>query len=843
MQPARPTALWRSFVSRGTLISGILAVVVWTVTLGWVAGIGLVILLYIHELGHLLAARWRRIPVRGAPIFIPGFGAFVQIQPAARVWDEIIVALGGPVVGGAVALALGVAAAVWTLPTLAFAGFFGLALNLVNLLPFTPLDGGKIIARTGWLGFVPTLLLGTALLAFISAFKFSLLLTAIIVFGILWAYRGARRGKAVRWRTRIGILSVYLLVSAVLLAGVAWSSPTYFFQPGVTRQSPALIAPASWISGLAVDSAGNVYLAEAAAQHLRSFTPAGQPRAEWTAANALPADAYVTALAFDHAGDLYLADAANVRILKLSPDGALLAQWELAGTEADPPNLSALAVDARGFVYAVDDENGQVLALSPAGAVLARWPFDAASGVATDSAGNVYVAELDTARISKLAPDGTVLARWPTGQGSQPVALALDGAGNLYIADGGNQVREFSPTGAFIAAWTPAVPDERSPASLSALTVDDAGQVYLAGWRGARVGTFAPDGRLLASWRISAEQTPTSAATAPVRDGLFGALERQSGRLPWLPDAGVLAEWAFALVLLCLLLDAAAWRVALRPERRAAGRYLLLPCCWPRLLLSDRWAIPGLLCLAAQFGGLPGLRWLEGLVRRLAAHGQQAAGSICGFAYDCLRRQGRDADAWLARQTPLIRQAGPLAATHAFSVFLTVGYRGRFYPWLVELLEGYTPDELTTTISWIGVNNLAYSLAMVGRPADALPFARAALARNATNPYVHGTLGEILLALDDPAGAEAELRQSLHLRNQTVNRLALARALAAQGRYPEAIAEAEHSLRQQPQPWPDDLPGRATVAAWIAAWQTNASGTPAIVSADMSEVAVQLPGN
>ena len=826
MPPASPVAPWRSFVSRGTLISGILAVVVWTVTLGWVAGIGLVILLYIHELGHLLAARWRRVAVRGAPIFIPGFGAFVQIQPAARVWDDIIVALGGPVVGGAVALALGVAAAVWTLPTLAFAGFFGLVLNLVNLLPFTPLDGGKIVSRTGWLGFVPTLLLGTALLAFISAFKFSLLLTAIIVFGILWAYRGARRGKAVHWRTRIGILSVYLLFSAVLLAGVAWASPTYFFQPVATRQP---VAPASWISGLAVDPAGNVYLAETTAQHLRSFTPAGQPRTEWTAANALPADAYVTALAFDHAGDLYLADAANVRILKLSPDGALLARWELAGTENDPPNVSALAVDAHGFVYAVDDENGQVLAISPTGAVLVRWPFDAASGVATDSAGNVYVAELDPARISKLAPDGTVLARWPTGQGSQPAALALDGAGNLYVADtGGNQIREFSPTGALITAWTPVIPGDQSPARPSALAVAGAGQVYLAGWRGARVGTFSPGGRFLASWHVSAEQAATPGITTPVRDGLFGALERQSGRLPWLPDVDVLAEWTFAVVLLCLLLDAAAWRVALRPERGAAGRYLLLPFCWPRLLLRDRWAIPGLFYLAAQLVGLPGLRWLEALMRHLAARHEQAAGSICGFAYDCLRRRGRDADAWLARQTPLIRQAGPLAATHAFSVFLTVGYRGRFYPWLVESLEGYTPDELTTTISWIGVNNLAYSLAMVGRPADALPFARAALALNATNPYVHGTLGEILLALGDPVGAEAELRQSLHLRNQTVNRLALARALAAQGRYPEAIAEAEHGLRQQPQPWPDDLPGRATVAAWIAAWQTNASGTPAL---------------
>jgi hypothetical protein len=87
-------------------------------------------LLFVHELGHILGARARKMTIQGAPIFIPGLGAFVRVEPTANVWDEVVMVLGGPVIGGAVALLAGIAGVFWQIPALAFAGSFGLLLNL-----------------------------------------------------------------------------------------------------------------------------------------------------------------------------------------------------------------------------------------------------------------------------------------------------------------------------------------------------------------------------------------------------------------------------------------------------------------------------------------------------------------------------------------------------------------------------------------------------------------------------------------------------------------------------------------------------------------------------------------
>ena len=113
---------------------------------GWKFGVGLVLLLLVHELGHVLELRRQGVPA-SAPLFIPFLGAFVGMkQLPDDAWKEAQVALAGPILGS-----LG-AAAVWAagealdsefLVALAFVGFF---LNLFNLLPIVPLDGGRAMA-------------------------------------------------------------------------------------------------------------------------------------------------------------------------------------------------------------------------------------------------------------------------------------------------------------------------------------------------------------------------------------------------------------------------------------------------------------------------------------------------------------------------------------------------------------------------------------------------------------------------------------------------------------------------------------------------------------------------
>ncbi len=113
---------------------------------GWQFAIGFVLLLLVHELGHVLEAKRQGLPV-SAPMFIPFLGALIMLKRLPdNAWNEAKVAIAGPILGG-----LG-AAAVWgigeyydseLLVALAFTGFF---LNLFNLAPISPLDGGRIVA-------------------------------------------------------------------------------------------------------------------------------------------------------------------------------------------------------------------------------------------------------------------------------------------------------------------------------------------------------------------------------------------------------------------------------------------------------------------------------------------------------------------------------------------------------------------------------------------------------------------------------------------------------------------------------------------------------------------------
>jgi Zn-dependent protease len=131
------------FTTAGTMLVSIGAyALVW----GWQFAIGFVLLLLVHELGHALEAKRQGLDV-SAPFFIPFLGAVIAMkQMPHNVWREAQIAIAGPIVGSLGALAMwgaGEALDSELLVALAFVGFF---LNLFNLAPFGPLDGGRIVA-------------------------------------------------------------------------------------------------------------------------------------------------------------------------------------------------------------------------------------------------------------------------------------------------------------------------------------------------------------------------------------------------------------------------------------------------------------------------------------------------------------------------------------------------------------------------------------------------------------------------------------------------------------------------------------------------------------------------
>jgi Zn-dependent protease len=112
---------------------------------GWAFGIGLVLLLFVHEMGHVLEARRQGLPVT-APLFIPFLGAMITMKQMPQdAWREARMAIAGPILGSlgaAVVYAVAVAEDSRQLKAIAFLGFF---INLFNLIPASPLDGGRIV--------------------------------------------------------------------------------------------------------------------------------------------------------------------------------------------------------------------------------------------------------------------------------------------------------------------------------------------------------------------------------------------------------------------------------------------------------------------------------------------------------------------------------------------------------------------------------------------------------------------------------------------------------------------------------------------------------------------------
>ena len=134
---------FKVFATSGTMLVSIAAYSwIW----GWKFAAGFVLLILVHEMGHVLELRRQGVPA-SAPLFIPFMGAVVGMKQMPHdAWREARVALAGPILGSLGAAAVWVLGA-WTnsdlLIALAFTGFF---LNLFNLIPIVPLDGGRAMA-------------------------------------------------------------------------------------------------------------------------------------------------------------------------------------------------------------------------------------------------------------------------------------------------------------------------------------------------------------------------------------------------------------------------------------------------------------------------------------------------------------------------------------------------------------------------------------------------------------------------------------------------------------------------------------------------------------------------
>ena len=199
------------------------SVAAYSLFFGWSFAVGIVLLILVHEMGHVIELRRQGVPA-SAPLFIPFLGAFVNMKGRPRsAYQEALSGLAGPLVGTAASVVV----AFWANATgsgfLMALAFFGFFVNLFNLLPVLPLDGGRAAAALH-----PALwLLGlAALLVFEFLYPSPVIPIVLILGGVelwrRWRYRNSPSSRAYHAllpQQRLTIAAFYLVLVGVTIFG------------------------------------------------------------------------------------------------------------------------------------------------------------------------------------------------------------------------------------------------------------------------------------------------------------------------------------------------------------------------------------------------------------------------------------------------------------------------------------------------------------------------------------------------------------------------------------------------------------------------------------------------
>jgi PKD repeat protein len=266
--------------------------------------------------------------------------------------------------------------------------------------------------------------------------------------------------------------------------------------------------------GVAVDSSGNVYVADNYNCRIQKFSSIGIFLAKWGSKGYEDGQfQYPQGIAADLSGNVYVTDTGSYRIQKFNATRAFIAKWGSQGSgDGQFESPSGIAVDSSGNIYVADTNNNRIQKFSSTGTFLAEWgsigtgdgKFQQPQGVAVDSSGYVYVS--DTNRIQKFTTTGTFLAKWGSegagdGQFNQPQGVAVDSSGCVYVADtNNNRIQKFNSTGAFLAKWGTRGSGDGQFNQPEGIVVDFPGYVFVADTGNNRIQKFMQESTISANF-------------------------------------------------------------------------------------------------------------------------------------------------------------------------------------------------------------------------------------------------------------------------------------------------------------------------------------------------------
>ena len=195
-------------------------------------------------------------------------------------------------------------------------------------------------------------------------------------------------------------------------------------------------------------------------------------------------------VAVDSSGNVYIADAGNDRVQKFTSNGDFITKWGTQGTDYGQfNNPTGVAADSSGNIYIADTDNHRVQVFTSSGDFITKWgtpgsddgQFNNPSAVAIDNSGNVYVTDYYNSRVQKFTNNGTYITQWGSIETDLPTGIAVDSAGNVYVTGvgGGSGVQVFTSNGDYISqlgTWGTAPGQFLGPTGVA---VDNSGNIYV----------------------------------------------------------------------------------------------------------------------------------------------------------------------------------------------------------------------------------------------------------------------------------------------------------------------------------------------------------------------------